>query len=159
VLHAIGERASRNPLRYATWYLLQKPIYFFDWTYIEGAGDIFIYPVLKTPYQSRGEFRLTRGLMWLLHWPLVALGFVGLFIALARAWRRRNDTDAVRDRALGLVALTMAFAIALHMVAAPFSRYSVPFRPLTYLLALYAVVALWERFRPAAAAGTEPART
>jgi hypothetical protein len=131
------------------WYLFEKPVYLFRWDPIQGAGDVFVYPVSASPYFDRSLFRVTRFLMWVLHWPLMAAGFLGAlavwhprFVAAARL-----DERAVRGwRALSLVVL---YVIAVHVVGAPFPRYSVPFRPLTYLFAVLLAVDAMRRFRRA----------
>jgi uncharacterized membrane protein YhfC len=51
-----------------------------------------------------------------------------------------------------MVALTLAYAIGMHMAVAPFPRYNVPFRPLIFLLAALALHALFELGRQRRAA-------
>jgi hypothetical protein len=80
-----------------------------------------------------------------LHAPLVLLGLLAMF-ALAFAPARLRLSPEAR-RAASLLACVLAFAIALHMLAAPFPRYAVPFRPLLYALALLPLQAAWLAWR------------
>ncbi len=142
VLGHIADRFRAEPARMTRWYLLEKPFYFHDWSFIEGAGDVFLYPVKYSPYFDRPEFKLTRAVSFALHWPLVMLGMGGCLWALWRAWRARGAAIAPTDFAWGLLALVQAYAIGLHMVGAPFGRYSVPFRVLLFPFAVYAASAI-----------------
>jgi 4-amino-4-deoxy-L-arabinose transferase-like glycosyltransferase len=133
------------PAQTLRWYLLSKPVRFFDWEFIEGSGDIFINTVSRTPYRERRDFIDTYWVMRWLHWPLIVLGYVGILYALLRAARKDRNPQ---DRAWGLLAVTMIFVIALHALGLPLARYSVPFRPLMYLFAIGVVVATARRLRP-----------
>jgi hypothetical protein len=56
-----------------------------------------------------------------------------------------------------VVAWVHAYFLLVHLAALPLSRYSVPFRPLTYLLAIFALGCLvaWVRQRKAGHAAAE----
>ncbi len=143
-LARIAGNFESDPSGTLRWYLLSKPIRFHDWEFIEGAGDIFINTVSQTPYQDHRDFIYTyKGMRWL-HWPLIAVAFIGIACALVRATRRSRTAQ---DCAMGLLAVTMVFVLGLHMIGLPLGRYSVPFRPLSYLFVLYAIAAVidWAR--------------
>jgi hypothetical protein len=56
--------------------------------------------------------------------------------------------DRTQQTAIRLLALTLSYVLAMHMIGAPYPRYSIPFRPLIYLLAMTMVTAMWHcRFR------------
>lgn len=139
VLRHIAEEFARAPARMLRWYVLEKPVYFLGWEPIQGAGDVFIYPVTRSPYLDRVLFRLTRDLMRALHPLLMAAGVAGALLALFSAVRRRFAPP--RDRIVLALALTFLAVLALHMVGAPFPRYSVPFRLLIYVLGAFALIA------------------
>jgi 4-amino-4-deoxy-L-arabinose transferase-like glycosyltransferase len=147
-LDRIGANFAADPAGTLRWYLVGKPLRFHDWAFVEGAGDVFINSVKASPYFTRPEFIATHVAMRWLHLPLMLLGAAGLALALVGV-ARRDRSEA--GRALGLLAVTLAFAIALHMVGLPLARYAVPFRPLTFLFALYAIVAIVRALRRRAA--------
>jgi 4-amino-4-deoxy-L-arabinose transferase-like glycosyltransferase len=128
VLYAIARKFQEEPQRYLSWYLIGKPIQFFAWNLTESVGDAFVYAPLKTPYADNIIFRGTHALAAFLHPFLIMLSLVGTYLAL----KRNNAASAL----LGVVLL---YFVALHMIGAPFPRYSIPLRPINYGLAFYAL--------------------
>lgn len=140
VLREIGSRFVREPSRELRWYLLGKPVTFFSWNILGGAGDVFQYPVKASPYFDRVVFRATYALMWWLRWPLVAL----CLIACVLAWRRPfGDDSATRKARLirRLLATLVLYYLILHVVGAPYPRYNIPLLPYIFGLAVTAVLA------------------
>jgi 4-amino-4-deoxy-L-arabinose transferase-like glycosyltransferase len=140
VLGYIARDFRAQPLHMLRWYLLSKPVMFLSWTDPQG-WDMFIYAVNRSPYFEPGLLRVSWRLMRLAHWPLVLLGVGGMVLALFARRATRLDGEA-RDAA-ALVALVLAYAIAFHMIVAPFPRYNLPFRPLVFLLAMLCLQTLW----------------
>jgi hypothetical protein len=140
----VARRAAAHPLRYAGWYLLGKPYYFLSLEDVQ-SFDIQIYALSSSPWYERTEFAVVAAASRALHWPttLAALAAIGLL-----AWRPRILRLGEGERlAAGLLAVMILYAIAVHMVAAPFPRYGIPFRPVMYILALLALRAAWLHFR------------
>lgn len=139
-----AQRLQRAPLAYLSWYLIGKPGFLLAWTNIDGAGDVFVYSVSHSPYLEDPTFDRLRHAMFWLHWPLMLLGMAGIVLAWWRSGRSGMDKEQlVAARAISLVVL---YAIALHMVGAPYPRYGVPFRPLLYPLALLTIWVLLSGF-------------
>jgi hypothetical protein len=110
------------------------------------SADIMIYPTERTPFYEDLHFAMMRMASRLLHWPLM-LG--ALFAMALLGFRRRLLRLGVASPQLvasGLVGIVVAYAIAFHMIVAPFPRYAIPFRPLLFVLALLAVRAAWLRW-------------
>jgi 4-amino-4-deoxy-L-arabinose transferase-like glycosyltransferase len=144
ILGHIAKRFGSEPVRYARWYLIGKPIAFLSWGDPQGQ-DILIYPVAHTPYYEDIRFATIRQVAFLLHWPLMLLGLIAVALLwLKSGWLR---LDATTLRAARLVALVVVYVLALHMIAAPFSRYGIPFRPLLYALAMLPLRGAWLRLR------------
>ena len=144
-LQNVVDQFKARPLRMFVWYAIEKPFYFVSWEPIQGMGDVFIYEVAQSPYLTRPEFVATKSLMRLLHWPLMMLGYLGALAAWLPAARRLFDRESLF--ALRATSLIMLYVVAIHMVGAPFPRYSVPFRPLQYALAGAAIVFVLRHFR------------
>ncbi|MBV1888973.1 MAG: glycosyltransferase family 39 protein, partial [Proteobacteria bacterium] len=53
----IIRRFTTEPLRHMKWYLVDKPITFFSWNIVAGFGDVFIYPIVQSPYLSNPVFK------------------------------------------------------------------------------------------------------
>lgn len=154
VLAHIGAAFSREPLRYAQWYLFGKPGFFLSWGMLDAVGGVFVYPAERSPYLDNAIFKTLRSINFAVHWPLMLLGLAGAFMAL---WKPRSIDPAVpRQIATAVLATIFLYAIALHMLGTPLSRYAIPFRPLVYVLALAMARATWRRLRSVRSAPAMP---
>jgi hypothetical protein len=135
VLKEISNRFAQAPLRYTKWYLLNKPRVLWNWDIIQGQGDAFIYPVSNSPYFHNPLFRVTHRLMYMFHHPLALLALFGCLLAwfpLTRIGLTQGSLLVARFCSLLLMYYTL-----IHVVGAPFPRYSVPLRPFLYGMALF----------------------
>ncbi len=138
VLNELWRRASADPLTYLGWYAFGKPVMLLSWNMIDGMGDIFIYPVLQSPYFGKPLFQYSRLLMRVLHTPLSIAGVAGAGLLL---WR--PDWLGVRPKgqfAAALAVMTLLYFFLVHAIGAPFPRYGIPLRPLVYGLGLLTLV-------------------
>jgi 4-amino-4-deoxy-L-arabinose transferase-like glycosyltransferase len=146
----VAGKVRAEPLQYVAWYLLGKPYYFLSLEDV-ASFDIEVFPLRRTPYYERFGFALLRIGSRAVHAPLVwcaLLAMAGLAFV-----RLRGRIGEAERHACVLVALVLAYAVALHMAAAPFPRYAVPFRPLLYamgLLTLQLAFDAWRATRPPA---------
>lgn len=139
----LANRFSAEPVRYFEWFLLGKPYFFLSLRDVQSL-DIQIYPTPANPYYERPFFAWMRGMSINLHWPLMIAGLIGIVVA-ALQLRTAASTRGHAPVAAALVALIVLYAIGLHMVAAPFPRYAIPFRPLIYALAMLPLLSAWRR--------------
>jgi hypothetical protein len=97
--------------------------------------------VERSPYFEEHFFDRVRLLMYWLHWPLMLLGLLGMGLACWRPtrWGLRGDSLT----AARLVSVVIVYAIAFHMIGAPYPRYGIPFRPLLFPMALLTLSTLW----------------
>lgn len=140
VLKEISNRFEEEPIKHLRWFLIGKPVAFWSWNTVQGVGDAFIYPVLQSPYFRNSFFRWSHHLMHWLHWSLVISAFFGCLMAwfpLSRIDVNQNSLFTARVTSLLLLYFTL-----IHMVGAPFPRYSFPLRPLLYGFALFPVQVL-----------------
>jgi hypothetical protein len=127
-------------VRYTTWYLIGKPGFFLSWGFADGVGGVFLYPVMASPFLTQPAFLAMRSFNFLLHWPLM---LSALAAALFGIWRPSSiSVDRGRQISVAVVGTLLLYAIAMHMIGAPFSRYGIPFRPLAYVLAMSGAFAL-----------------
>lgn len=160
-LSVLAERFRAEPGKYLYWYLIGKPLAFFHWETIAigagtprdlvVAGDIYLYPTIVTPYASHPAYIGSYILSKLLHAPLLAVAAVGCVLAWLPSWRHAWGEGLPVAR---LLAATLVYAVGIHMIGAPFPRYSIPFLPLAYLLAAATLAALWRYSRARAGAGS-----
>lgn len=140
-LSVLFARFMESPMQYIGWYL-SKPAYLFQWSIIAGQGDAFVYPTLASPYYVNSFFSVMHTLMKSVHAGLVVMSVFGMVLPwLPRAW---FDLSGYKRLALRLLSLLYIYFILVHVVGAPFPRYSIPIRPLTYILAIYCIQIAWQ---------------
>jgi 4-amino-4-deoxy-L-arabinose transferase-like glycosyltransferase len=133
-MNEIKHRFQTEPAKYLKWYLAGKPIMLWSWNLNESIGGPFVYAVSRTPYSFLPHFRWSYVLMYWLHWILVAFGALGCIVVwLPRNRLGLNEPALVIARAITLLLL---FYVVVHMIGAPFPRYSVPMRPFLYAIAM-----------------------
>lgn len=135
VLNEIARRFRHEPLQHLKWYLLRKPAVFWSWNIIQGIGDVFIYPIHRTPYQSNLFFKWTHRLMRFLHWPLVLLCAAGSLMVWLPLLNYKYPDNSLR--VARFVSALLLYFTAIHVVGAPFPRYSIPLRPFLYGMAIF----------------------
>jgi hypothetical protein len=126
---------TQRPIAMVEWYSIGKVANFFAWREQQGWADMFEYPVLHSPWLTNEFFIILTSVVWGIYVPLIVCGVLGTFIAFLPATRilfGQFRADAIR-----FVALLHLFVIGVHVIGAPFARYSVPFRPITFLLAIF----------------------
>jgi hypothetical protein len=142
--HVIAEilrRFQEDFWTYLGWYTWGKLNMLFSWNIIQGMGDIFIYEVIYSPYQTARHLQVTHALMFYLHTPLVWLAWFGTVMAWLPFMHKLFKQPQIK--LLRLCSLLMLYFIAVHLALAPFPRYSVPLRPVIYCMAIFALVFAW----------------
>lgn len=134
ILDELQRRIRAEPWRYLKWFVLGKPVTFLSWHLTESIGNGFIYPVTRSPYFDDRLFYATHVLARAMHPVACVLACIGVLLLMVR--RRRDPVGWI-------MALTLVYFIAFHMIGAPFPRYSIPVRIPLYGLA---ACALWELF-------------
>lgn len=136
-LHELKKRYLENPSLYLRWYLLGKVNTVFSWGLLAAASDIFVYKVGKSPYFSLPQFYMTRFYMEQIHQSLTILSFAGvLLVWLPNRVLKLSQSALFVARSISLL---MIYFIILHIIGAPFPRYSIPLRPVTYGMALFPI--------------------
>jgi 4-amino-4-deoxy-L-arabinose transferase-like glycosyltransferase len=120
----LGTRIAADPWRYASWYLLEKPLWLWRWNLVQGNG-VLVYDVSNNPYDSQVVVAATGWLMRWLHVPVMVLA------ALGAVWFGLHRRTAALPRALALLAI---FGTLAYLPVIPDPRYLQPFRPLLFVL-------------------------
>ncbi len=137
VSRAIGEIATRlasDPLGSAVWYLIEKPGYLLRWDNVDGAGDVFVYPALATPFTTDLLFRTIHRAYRATHDLVVLLAAVGCaMVWIAPAVRLARFR---RPHGLRMASLLLIFLYAAHFPFFAATRYALPVFPCLYVLCL-----------------------
>ena len=123
-LNLIIERIKTNPLEYIKWYLIGKQTFFWQWNILEGQGEMFMYPVIQSPYFYLPEAWFSYVFNKFIHAVWVVIGLIGSINLL---WRfiLKNQTINVVWLFLSVMII---YAALLHIIVAPFPRYGIPFK-------------------------------
>ena len=147
VLSGISRRVKEDPGKYLQWYLFGKPVMLFAWNIMDDVRkSVFIFPVSESPYLSEPLFMWMYSLMKSIHWVLVVLAFVASIYVFTGAASKRISREALL--ALRLLSALLFYFLFLHMIGAPYPRYSIPLRPFIYGLALFMLSHLFSRCAP-----------
>jgi 4-amino-4-deoxy-L-arabinose transferase-like glycosyltransferase len=123
----LARRAAEDPWRYASWYLLEKPIWLWQWDLVQGNGFL-VYEVSANPYERQAVVSATGWIMRWLHGPLM------LAAAAAAVWsvvRLRKQPGP-----LAVVALVAIGGTIAYLPVIPDPRYLQPVRPVLFVLAI-----------------------
>ncbi len=141
VLRLVATRFASDPAAYIHWYLIGKPITFFDKRLVNGDGGLFIYPVKTSPYHTSDFFFVTYRIMQFLHWGLIAVGLLTAVFVWAQRFEVHMSEQAVN---LGrFISVILMYFLAVHIAANPLPRYSIPLRPEIYIMTLMGLTWLW----------------
>lgn len=134
-LNEIIARFKNEPQRHLIWFLFKKPLALWGWDTINGAGDVFVYPPVSSPYLSETPHKAVHGFMKAIHPVVISLGLLAAFVV----WlpRKMLGVPAGSLYAARFMSIFTLYFLALHVVGAPFPRYSVPLRPMSYGLFAY----------------------
>lgn len=141
VLPELYKRVQENPWTYFQWYAWGKLTTVFSWSIIAGVGDVFVYPVLKTPFNEPNLLSLTHAFMEFIHIPLIILALSATILIWFSAFTQKFSKEFIFTGRL--LALLIFYFTFLHIIGAPFPRYSIPIRPVLYGLAMIAILMLF----------------
>jgi SAM-dependent methyltransferase len=133
VLQKLWSNTLDEPVKYISWYLWGKPRMFFSWSIISGAGEMFVYPMEKSPFYNRRAFGQMSTVSWYAHWPLTLMALLTTLACWLPLAARRMSPGLVP--VLRLISIPLLYLLALHTVTTPLPRYGIPLRPLVYVLA------------------------
>lgn len=135
VLAEIARRFRTEPGKHLYWYLIGKPLTLWQWSLIQGAGDIYVYEVTTPPWDYLPHFQMSYLAHKYLHYPLL---LAAVLFALA-VWSPRFAGQALsREQAVFFrsISLLLVYVTLIHILAAPFPRYQIPQQSLMFLMGI-----------------------
>jgi hypothetical protein len=150
----IVKTIAAEPLSMLKWYFVDKQVLLFQWTNIDGVGDIFVYPVTASPFRDNWMFIADRSLFFHTHEVVLVLAGLGCLLAWTRAaLLLRGETGQL---VLRMASALVIFHYIIHVPFAGVGRYTVPLYPVIYLLAVAAIVLLYRLMREHVALSKRP---
>ena len=147
-----------QPGAYLKWNLGGKllTLWSFDNAY---HGDVYIYPMKRKGFEENRLLKIVHSSMRALHWPLF-----GLTLLAPVLWIHQRRSGGLRTEQMALVIPMLAFAYLLGalLLLSWLPRYTIPIRPLSYVLAaasLSQLTTLALQRRPRGLADTSPSST
>lgn len=135
-----GNRTYRYPIKggfweypaaYLKWNLWGRLFVLWHWDNAYN-GDVYIYPMIRKGFEVDRVLKTIHRVMRSLHWPLFLLSLAAPAMLFVK-WKRK--TLAVRERMLLVSASAFLYLVGVVWLIAWFPRYTIPARPLSYILA------------------------
>jgi ABC-type transport system involved in multi-copper enzyme maturation permease subunit len=115
----------------------------FDNAYI---GDVYIYPMLSSGFEENNGLKAVHALMRFLHWPLYVLSWIAVAMLVKIFWASGKATNTT-SASFWPIALSFAVFLAALSIIAWLPRYTIPMRPVSYVLASFALYSLVQKSR------------
>ncbi|MEL6109337.1 MAG: glycosyltransferase family 39 protein [Planctomycetota bacterium] len=131
----LWSRIQERPLRYVTWYFVQKPYYLWSWNILQGQGDVYVYPVKSSIYQQNRIAKFTHFFSKVIHPAVLVLAFIAILASIKSAGA--ISTDAIEFEVACFMIVVLYFTLIYGFVFQPLPRYSIPLRPELFIAALW----------------------
>ena len=126
---ALGENLMNQPLETLAWYAFHKPVFLWGWDVKTGWGEIYIYRVEVSLYETSVPAISTFSLMWSLHFWLLGAGLLGAGYLFTKD---RSDPPTPM-----ILYITVLYVSAVYVISQAEPRYSIPMRAEMYLCATF----------------------
>lgn len=136
----LAGRIWDHPGHYLLWYLFEKPKILWSWNILIGQGDVYVYRITTSWFQTSGLASAIHSIMKSIHWWLFLLCFSGVVFAVTNM---RRDPDMQ----VTFIYLLMIYVSAVYVVLQSEPRYSIPLRPFFYLGAMFGLCQISSLFR------------
>ena len=130
----LAKRIWEKPGHYARWYFYEKPKLLWSWDILIGQGDIYVYEVVKSWFQTSGFAAALHSIMKSIHGWLILLSLLGGVFLL-------KNGNSQRGQMVMIIYVCIIYISAVYVVLQSEPRYSIPQRPLMYLCAMFG---LWQ---------------
>jgi hypothetical protein len=132
------------PSAYLNWNTWQR--FYVMWNFDNAYnGDVYIYPMVKKGFEEKKVLSVIHYGMAQLHWPLFLLSVAAPFF-----WERKKSPLQLSRKSIGCLITTGSFfyfMVVLFMLGRWLPRYTIPLRPLSYIMAAMTFHMLYIIFR------------
>ena len=135
----LAKKISSKPFRYISWYLIGKTIEANYWDMsVEGYGDIYIYPLRYSPFETSSFFKGIRHISKSAHWFIVTIGLATALMLFYQILSKDPDREA--PPLMVLCSLIALYHVMQGVVFYPAPRYTIPLKPEYLILTSYALM-------------------
>ena len=127
-----------EPIAYLKWNLVGKFVVSWHWDNAYN-GDVYIYPMIRKGFHENPSLNLVHSIMHAGHWPLFLLSMAAPVVLFVQ-WRRKTMASAILP--ILVPALGFIYFIGVLWVLSWLPRYTIPVRPLSYVLAAYSLFSI-----------------
>jgi 4-amino-4-deoxy-L-arabinose transferase-like glycosyltransferase len=131
-LEIMKERIAADPIHYAQWYFLKKPLLLWNWNILAGQGDIFVYPIKFSLYQKSRAALASYSIMKSLHYWLFSFAILSIIFYVKES-NRNSENNVI----FIMIYITAFYISSVCVLAQSEARYSIPLRPEMYLCAVF----------------------
>ncbi|MDA3886892.1 MAG: hypothetical protein PF638_14990 [Candidatus Delongbacteria bacterium] len=130
----IWQRASEQPLKYISWYVIGKQFFLWQWNILSGVGDIFIYPIKESPFLYQADLQFWHAIHKFLNIPIMLIGIVYSYYIIIIGFVKKMPVDISY-----VIASLIVYASLFHVIVAPFPRYGIPFKVFVLVMFVLAI--------------------
>jgi len=125
-------RLFDNPFHYVEVFA-RKPLLLWAWSIAGGGGDIYLYPMISSPFETNGVYRSIAAICHGLNLPMAIAAASMVFLLLLARWRAPLANG---ELGLAICALVFCYATGVYTLLSPDVRYATPFRAVEIILAV-----------------------
>lgn len=143
----LRDRVRDNPMQYLKWYLGGKILFLWEWDHVYG-DDVYIYPMIRKPFEENRILTFFHRIARSLHWPLYCLTLLAPIIMLILL--RKNQIEG-NERLLLLPVCVFLYYIVIFTILQPTTRYGIPVHPPATILAfgaMFWLIKFFRKYRP-----------
>ena len=137
----IAENIINNPVKYLSWYLIEKPLLFWSWDIHIGVGDIYVYPVIQSLFTTSIIWNGIRILFKYFNPLFIIINFVGIALFFIQLFTKSKKIDIQ----IWLTLILILYSTLIYTIFYPDPRYSIPFRPAFYIFFVWILYQIKEQ--------------
>lgn len=130
-LELIWQRVIVQPMQYLYWYLAGKQLFLWQWNIIAGYGDVFIYPIKRSPIIYQADLRFWHNFHQAINVFIMTSGVLFSYFLVIKTMIKRLPLDTTF-----LLTSLVVYASLFHIIVAPFPRYGIPFKLLVIIVSV-----------------------
>jgi len=135
-LKQLKDWVIEEPIKYISWFFIGKPLALWQWDTIQGAGDVYIYEVIRSAFKNNTLFIVLISIYRAVYPLMLLLMLVGVIVVIIQ----RNDL------LMFSICSVLLYFVCIHIVFFSLPRYSIPLRPLMLYMDAFTLHYLYKKW-------------